>query len=974
VVDKPNALLSLYRKSPNVNAKKEKKTRYMELFMAFLQPSATLKPDGPTHIVFDLSITPTSSEFKDNIAKVRHAGEDPPFDIDITAQRYDPAVKIKANADGTNLIMNSNTLVVLLKTESPSGQNLKDNGFKDHITGFYKQVLDYYTEQENDKMETKDNEEYDTQEKACPAPQKYRIVYLNSNQTFYLVNAEDQLSLEAYLSTDISDYMTVFTKKRNAKKYVGLFEKLLPYDKAAFVINNTKGGTTGVEKVFIDVTEFLNDNDETLPFVFHKDFYKKYITKSGVSKSRFYEIATLLFKQIYTRSSPDSNNISIKHFTRRSEIPNASVFYKLFSLSENTMKKRSQIYYDQEMDVKQRGALSLILDDQKEMNKYIYSDNASYENDFDDDDQTIKTSRASRTCMVSKSDISFDLDDVVDSESVSENTFATANQTVLGENYTIVKYFSKKQQTTVDLEFINKRVLSYLTICFLLQKWYAILYPNFAPTDNMNPYSTGTEKDITEIKHEFRMVLLSELKKQQILYDENMILCDIEHILEKGQYGAPKDDADIILLSNPKELSSKAKQKTPNTKQHTDVNIPDDTVLKDLKFDINGRIDNSFFDDHNGGSKFGRLLDLNLNNDKKTGDKSNKTGTKTTEPKDDIEKAIKNLTRVKKLIENMKNELFILAEPPEPKKDNTAELTQNMKHYAGLIKNNLVETYRIFADANGSESPPIPDFTYTSHIDSMVEISDLEVKNNLNSYSALKEKAISQAAEDPALNNTIKTLIQKSKDQKSKDHKSKDNKHLIDNETNNPNYTAHSSDIHHIYSTYCSSIPQLKGEDNKYPLSSLIKYYLCVKDALATNHAKKFIENLLDKISKPLVDYLFEHCLDVYIQCIVLAKVYLSKLKDIKYKYKDTLTLNTQLDDCIPSILQLRLPSNLPAPTKPATDAKQAKEAKQSKTDTQGYTEYINKYTEFLQWAIGVRSNDIYQTINPLLPANTSRK
>jgi hypothetical protein len=155
----------------------------------------------------------------------------------------------------------------------------------------------------------------------------------------------------------------------------------------------------------------------------------------------------------------------------------------------------------------------------------------------------------------------------------------------------------------------------------------------------------------------------------------------------------------------------------------------------------------------------------------------------------------------------------------------------------------------------------------------------------------------------------------------------------------------------------------------------LIEYYFCVNETNKTDAQAWIEDNLFKPILDPLVDYLMNECLDTYIRCIVLAKVYLSKLKDINYK--DTLTLNPQLDDCIPSILQLRLPSNLPGPTKPATDAKQskpAKEAKQSKTDTQGYTEYINKYTEFLQWAIGVRSNDIYQTINPLLPANTSRK
>lgn len=944
VVDKPNALLSLYRKEPNVSTKKEKKTRYMELFMEFVRSRESEIID-PKHIVFDLSITPTNSEFNDK--HVRHAREDPPFDIDITAQRYDPAVKIKATADGKNLSMSTSKTLdvlfkVLLKTDSPTGENLDGDGFKDHITGFYKQVLDYCG-----KQKEPENTQQPSEEQACPAPQKYRIVYLKSNQSFYLVNAEDQLSLEVYLSTDISDYMTVFTEKRNPKKYVGLFEKLLPYDKAKFVIN-----TNDVD-VSIDVAGFFDDkdNNNTLPFVFHQDFYTKYIEQSsGVSKQRFYEIATLLFKQIYTRIGNER--------TLRSKIPNASVFYKLFSLSENTMKKRSKIYYDQEMDVKpmdvnQSMTLDLsAINDIDSMDKYIYSASWTFEEEVEDN---LNTSRmTSRSCNVSTSDISFDLDSFTDdAQSVSENTVGTS-RTILGDNYTIVKYFSKKPKTTVDLAMINKSVLSYLTICFLLQKWYAILYPTTAPAANIKPFKKDEiNMDLTEIKHEFRIVLLSELKKQQILYDENMILCDIEHILEKGQYGPQKDDADIILLSNPKDLSSQVKSKERDTKQTTDGDGSD--VLKALKVDINERIDNSFFDDHKGVSKFGRLLELNLNNDKKTGDKSKKTstkktGTKTTEPKDDIEKAIKNLTRVKKLIENMKNELFILAEPHEPKKDkrtsdvihdNTAELTQNMKDYATRIKNNLVETYHIFADANGPDSPPIPDFTYNSQLSSMVEIINHEVKNNLDSYKALTKEAISQAAKDPALNNTIKTLIQKSKD----------NKHLIDKKTNNPDYTHHAGEIRTIYSAYCSIIPHLKSnKDNNYPLSSLIKYYFCVKDARGTNDAKKYIENLLDEISQPLVDYLMNECLDTYIQCIVFAKVYILKLVNTQHKE----SYAKQLNDCIPSILKLKFPENPPLLEQP--------------------DDYKTSYTRFLQTAIEVRSNDIFETIQPLLAAKAARK
>jgi hypothetical protein len=136
----------------------------------------------------------------------------------------------------------------------------------------------------------------------------------------------------------------------------------------------------------------------------------------------------------------------------------------------------------------------------------------------------------------------------------------------------------------------------------------------------------------------------------------------------------------------------------------------------------------------------------------------------------------------------------------------------------------------------------------------------------------------------------------------------------------------------------------------------LIEYYFCTK--AETNDAKTWIEdNLFQSILKPVIDYLFEHCLDVYIQCIVLAKVYLSKTHNAEY--------TKQLNDCISSILSMAQIPNLekqpPKPQKPSTPNTQK-------------TSRPRRYTDYLQWVIGMRSNDIFETIQPLLAAKAARK
>ena len=1057
--DKPNTFLSLYKKEPNpgeiVRANKstkdnqtvsDKKKNYYERFQRFLQSRRTNHtPDqNQTYIAFDMTITHTKSVFMDG--NIRFYGEDPPFDITMSMKNYDPTISfaddgVKSADDGVKSADNSCPTLTIIKQEKKPITPIKINtlvcstpntdstsgeeNFKAYIREFYNKVIEYHKTQENYKTDTnifKDNYAKTKTGKTDdfkPSHTEYIVLYLKTSNRYYLIGKQsytDSLSTyitdaKSYLSsTSISHYMDIFSSPKTQAKYNGLFTSIIP--KLDLFVDGS-GTTTET----INVDEFFKNTGLVLPFVFHKGFYETYLKDpNNTAKYRFYEIATLLFKPIYSQTGSTKESLGtfgdILMFKHRKQLPNASIFYKLFSLSTKTIEQRSRVYYSQEIDtqITEIQTDNPLLVGYRELSKVV--ETVAVDNEEGTDD------------MSKKSQITFNKD-----------------------SYSIMNYFSTKQSEakTIVLNPITKTKshLAFLSMGFLLQKWYDLIHRKKG-----QPF-TDISQEITEIKHQARIIILSEIKKKNIMYDENMIVCDIEHIIERGDYTGteyiglkvPKLVTDTI--SDQSESNTKPEINTllidsnrtdqqpvaPNEEKGQPTNItamekivveinkgvdeiaakaetedkskttakltPKQSNLPQINekiHEINERIDNSFYDDFEGGnSRFTTFLERAVAKtnitppNTTTVDKSNNA----TQSAIYIENVIKRLTDAKTKIESIRDDTYKLVFNPDNVVDSkytqkkatpdnithTKEVLEKIQTHVKEIEKNISDAYEMLTGKTMTNPKNLTlslldptGITITGYkVDQTIQsglvgkTTDKDKENYFSNKIKEEKKNLSNLNQD--LINAENELANLQKDQKKPKSLDAHSVTQIKDIKNNIKRSKNQIKLLETYSKIFDKCDISFSASETPSLNDMITYYLCTRGD--TEDKKKIETQVLTSITSQIIGHLLDNYLDTFIKCITLAKIH------IMTQTTEKSDLSVRLNECIPSILRI---ASYEKPAESAAKAPVAnkKAAKATTPVSDATSTYIanaipasHSYIGFLQKVITNRASDISKTVSP---------